>query len=249
ELMIVSLSSLTAELQWEAVEEADSYNIYRSPLEQNNYILIGTTATSSYTDRTVTELEQYAYAVTAVGEAGESLRSASIEVSIPHSTYRFDFGTSTSPVAEGHTVVTEQTLYTEALGYGFLTAPGSRLRTAPSDDPLRVDFVLLGEHQFDIDLPNGDYKVRIIAGDGTNSQTTNGDIQGVPFTQLKTNAGEFKEYIGSAAVVNGKLNILFTQGRVNALYITPLAAVTEGLQAAVEVNEHEPTIKLSWEET
>ena len=51
----------------------------------------------------------------------------------------FDFGTAASPVASGYTRVTESTIYSPSLGYGWTDTSniGSRDRTAP--DNLRRD--------------------------------------------------------------------------------------------------------------
>ena len=78
----------------------------------------------------------------------------------------FDFGTSGSPVAAGYTQVTESTLYSAVLGYGWSSIAGlqSRDRGAPAD--LTRDLVLgATEHTFNVDLANGDYEVTITIGD------------------------------------------------------------------------------------
>jgi fibronectin type 3 domain-containing protein len=86
---------------------------------------------------------------------------------------KFDFGTSTSPVAAGYTQVTENTTYSSG-GFGWVgpIALESRDRSAPDD--LKRDFNMSSSHAdtFRDDVPNGTYAVTVTMGD----QTTGHDM-------------------------------------------------------------------------
>ena len=82
-------------------------------------------------------------------------------------TYKFDFGTASSPLSSGYTRITETTCYTSG-GFGWTSTSGlqSRDRTNLADDLLR-DFVMsnAGAGTFKVDLPNGSYSVTVTMGD------------------------------------------------------------------------------------
>lgn len=83
------------------------------------------------------------------------------------SSYKYDFGTASSPVAAGFTKATEATAYS-AGGFGWtdLTGLESRDRAALADD-LNRDFVMHSSaaRTFKVDLPNGNYSVSLTMGD------------------------------------------------------------------------------------
>jgi hypothetical protein len=55
---------------------------------------------------------------------------------------RFDFGTSTSPVASGYTQVSPVTSYSVLTGYGWSSTAGLDSRDRGTPDDLKRDFVL-----------------------------------------------------------------------------------------------------------
>ncbi|MEO7101160.1 MAG: LamG-like jellyroll fold domain-containing protein [Luteolibacter sp.] len=63
-------------LTWTASSGATSYNIKRSTTDGSGYLTIGTSASATYADSTVTNGTAYYYVVTAVGANGESAASA-----------------------------------------------------------------------------------------------------------------------------------------------------------------------------
>lgn len=63
-------------LTWTASSGATSYNIKRSTTDGSGYLPIGTSASATYADSTVTNGTAYYYVVTAVGTNGESAASA-----------------------------------------------------------------------------------------------------------------------------------------------------------------------------
>jgi hypothetical protein len=85
----------------------------------------------------------------------------------PAATQKFDFGTSSSPVASGYTRVTESTAYSAgSFGWTDTSTLESRDRTGVADD-LRRDFVMdsSAARTFKTDLPNGTYAVTVTMGD------------------------------------------------------------------------------------
>lgn len=64
------------DLSWNAVEGAESYIIKRKEYGANNYTMIGTTTTTTFTDSTVSFRTNYSYIVTAKNAGGESRPSS-----------------------------------------------------------------------------------------------------------------------------------------------------------------------------
>lgn len=112
-----------------------------------------------------------------------SLILLSASICRAQSVYKFDMGTKDSPVWEGFIQITKDTIYTKERGYGwteiaplevYITAYGTDL---PNPDPLCADWVAPGTHwwdqnyniegktEFNLDLPNGEYKVYLIMGE------------------------------------------------------------------------------------
>lgn len=82
-------------------------------------------------------------------------------------TFKFDFGTASSPLAAGFTRVTEATAYSAGgAGWTDLTGLESRDRSAVGDELTR-DFVMHSSaaRTFRVDLPNGNYTVSVTMGD------------------------------------------------------------------------------------
>lgn len=83
-LAAVQASASGVLLQWNAVSEAETYNIYRKGNADSAYALIGSTDSAAYTDRSISVGESgYSYRVTAVNEMGESAPSGEIAVAVP----------------------------------------------------------------------------------------------------------------------------------------------------------------------
>ncbi|WP_406565384.1 S-layer homology domain-containing protein [Bacillus solitudinis] len=135
--------------------------------------------------------------------------------------YRFDFGSASSPIANGYERVTDTTIYNEETGFGFAAAAdGNRDQSAPDD--LRRDFILANGSEFIVDVPDGEYDVKVITGAQTDSNDTTftlEDEEGEGGT--RTEPGEFAEYETTVKVTDGQLNIGFTGSwaRVNAVEI------------------------------
>ena len=108
-------------------------------------------------------------------------------------TVRFDFGSG--PAADGYTAVTAQTLYSDALGYGF--EPGVTLTdvTRKKGTPLTRDFITAAEpFRFSVRLPEGNYKVTLTLGDtqSTSCTTVKSETRRLMVESLRTGKGEVK---------------------------------------------------------
>ena len=85
----------------------------------------------------------------------------------PPSSWRFDFGTATSPVAAGYTQVTPATRYGAAAGFGWLsgTVSGAGDCGAAAGTDLTRDLIYTHDATFAGDLPSGTYDVTYTALD------------------------------------------------------------------------------------
>ena len=84
--------------------------------------------------------------------------------------YKFDFGEG--PVAAGYTQVKAKTKYSDSQGYGFESGTVSSVDRLWDDD-LTTDFLTAkGDMVFSVALPQGNYEVTFILGDGENESET-----------------------------------------------------------------------------
>ncbi|WP_207534929.1 rhamnogalacturonan acetylesterase [Desertivirga arenae] len=106
---------------------------------------------------------------------------------------KFDFGPG--ELKKGYTQVLPETTYSKEKGYGFL--PGSSLTgMAHGKDALKNDFITSNQpFYFSVDLPEGDYDVKVILGDkeGTSEQTVRAECRRVMIYKELTRQGEIKE--------------------------------------------------------
>ncbi|XEC95168.1 rhamnogalacturonan lyase [Paenibacillus tarimensis] len=138
--------------------------------------------------------------------------------------FKFDFGSGSSPVASGYTRISNTTVFSSSTGYGLAAAIDERDRGAPDD--LRRDFVISGsDYTFSVNLPNGEYRVKAIAGDQIASNRTTVHAEGVEIGTIATGSGSFGETEGAISVTDGQLNIAVSGigKRLNAIEITPLS--------------------------
>jgi hypothetical protein len=73
--------------------------------------------------------------------------------------YAFDFGTGSSPVMDGFTPISPDTLYSPGRGYGLKNAKIWRAFDALQPDPLYQDFICIESGGLAVDVPNGRYRV------------------------------------------------------------------------------------------
>ena len=177
---------------------------------------------------------------------------------------KFDFGSVTSPFAEGWAPVTAGTAYTRARGYGWTTAAGLHSVDRLEGYPVVRDMVAgvaeggPARHGFRVNLPNGSYAVAVVAGDldfpvGPFALTA----EGRPVApRVGTGArGGWDAQTFTVNVRDGALDLgLEAQEAwaLNALLVAPADRFAE-VQAEVERIEHEfayrdPSLKAAFEE-
>lgn len=144
---------------------------------------------------------------------------------------KFDFGTSTSSVQDGYTKVSSDTAYSAETGYGFADISKVTSQDRSTSDSLKSDFITTKETSFNVDLPNGDYLVTIIAGD--NDDTTNVGVKAENIQKVQDASvlkGEFITREFEIALIDGQLNFEFTgtNPKVNAMTIEKLPERTAG---------------------
>ena len=127
----------------------------------------------------------------------------------PATPRKFDFGTTTSPVAGGFVRVANTTTYTAQLGYGWLSGTiASRDRAAGSNLNRDFNFTPLGT--FQVTLPNGTYNVRLTIGDATAPHEQMAIfIEGVLKDTLSTAINQFLVKTYTVTVSDGQLTVLF----------------------------------------
>ncbi|MEH7495605.1 SGNH/GDSL hydrolase family protein [Neobacillus niacini] len=144
---------------------------------------------------------------------------------------KFDFGTPASSVQDGYTKVSSDTAYSAETGYGFADISKVTSQDRSTSDSLKTDFISTTETSFNVDLPNGDYLVTVVAGD--NDDTTNVGIKAENIQKVQNAGvlkGEFIEREFEIALIDGQLNFEFTgtNPKVNGLNIEKLPERTAG---------------------
>ncbi|MEK3886816.1 rhamnogalacturonan lyase family protein [Bacillus sp. FSL K6-3431] len=168
------------------------------------------------------------------------------EEAIVSNNLKFDFGSSTSPVAEGYTQVTNTMIYSEDRGFGINKSIANRDRGNPDD--LRRDFVIDGNYEFKVDVPNGEYLVKILAGDEIAFNRSSFSIEGVSYGSISSSTGNYAELSPNVVVSDGQLNVLIgDNGRINALEVIPMIA-PEGLELVDTSVGMESSVSLKWQE-
>lgn len=112
------------------------------------------------------------------------------------SVLKFDFGTATSPVADGYTKITTDSNYDSSVGYGWKNSSTISITSIDENtgDPLKGDYIsgnnvrTVGANStsyisydcptFVVDLPVGFYKVRLIQGANTMETCSGAYIEG-----------------------------------------------------------------------
>ncbi|TWE01777.1 fibronectin type 3 domain-containing protein [Neobacillus bataviensis] len=156
-----------------------------------------------------------------------SIPAAALQVSAAETTLlkKFDFGTPSSPVKEGYLQVSSETAYSAEKGYGFADPSKVSSVDRNTGDEVKSDFITTTETSFNVDLPNGDYTVTVVAGDekeGTEFGIKAENIQKVQNATMA--AGEYMERSFDIALVDGQLNIDLTgtNPKLNGLTIEKL---------------------------
>ncbi|KJL47239.1 Rhamnogalacturonan exolyase YesX [Microbacterium hydrocarbonoxydans] len=150
--------------------------------------------------------------------------------------WRFDFGTATSPVAEGYQQVTPASLYTAEAGWGITVPAGvtlfdrNRTGNRTPADPVAEDFVAGLDWGFLLDsVPAGEYDVTVSIGDAlTTASSTNATVtlEGKAQTRLTTTRGGTTTQTFRTTVEDGQLTVGFTGSGlgayVNGLVVAPV---------------------------
>ncbi|MFA9559158.1 fibronectin type III domain-containing protein [Evansella sp. AB-rgal1] len=155
----------------------------------------------------------------------------------------FDFGNG--PTAEGYLQVSNNLIYNEDRGYGINKSVAERDRGAPDD--IRRDFLIDGNFEFMVDLPDGEYFIRIIAGDNIAFNRSSFVVEGEHLGSFTSNSGQFAEVTHTTTVSDGQLNIqMGDNGRINGLEIMPVAQI-DSLEVSELSFSPETYVGLSWE--
>lgn len=145
---------------------------------------------------------------------------------------KFDFGEGKT--GEGYKQVTKKTEYTPARGYGFtqlrgLTAGGSE----DSEDAVKGDYIQATDAEeglyFTVDVPDGDYTVKIVTGGDTATSANIYINEGERVRLYTLEAGSYQDNEQPVVPKDGKIAV-WVKGdaaKVNAIEVTQLAKRTE----------------------
>lgn len=131
-------------------------------------------------------------------------------------TYRFDFGAK--PAGGGYITVNAKDKYSEKKGYGFADPSGVKNVAASGDGAQAdaVEFTRFGtdsDNTFNVDLPEGIYKIKVTAGDIERMSVA---CEGY-FAIMNMTGNECESEI-ILPVTDGQLNILATEGKVDTKF-------------------------------
>ena len=258
------VGSSSVALSWNAASDTELYYIYRAQLQEGQTVedidftaanKYSVSARTSYTDSGCAGGRTYVYAIRGFNSLGLGPLSEPFAINTKSSQYKYDFcKASSDPTMAGWYQVTSTQTYTEQAGYGWLKAPGNgRYRkgngNAASSD--MADDFCLGAGEFALDLPNGDYEIKIYAGDllkGTSTIKASYTVEG-------TSAGTIsaRQTIGSLSssvrVIDGQLNLIVggTNSYINGLEITPvLLAPTEFSYSELQLSNSQATFLINF---
>ncbi|MBB3112165.1 fibronectin type 3 domain-containing protein [Paenibacillus phyllosphaerae] len=242
-LAATSVTDAGIQLSWSAAEYATSYTIYRSDAAEGTYTEIGTNTSPTYTDSSADTSKVWHYKVKAANAHGTSDYSAAAASSIytppaelPEGAIKLDFGSGA--VADGYIGVAASTAYTPSLHYGFADPSKVTAEDRGTGDAIKSDFVSPQDTSFHIDLPNGDYKVELVAGDAADASEIAIKAETIQKVQTTSKvAGEYLEMEFKIALVDGQLNLDFAGAapKLNALIITKLDERTAGQEPNVYI--------------
>lgn len=244
-LMPVTAGASSVSMQWDASQGAEMYYIFREELTEGasgetvdftNAEKYSVTAGTRYTDNGCAGGKTYVYAVGGYNEKGLGELSEKITVTTKSAQYKYDFNYNNSPTMEGWTGVNQNQEYTKEAGYGWLKAPNngrSRSGNGNADSSAMADDFNLGAGEFAVDLPNGDYEIKVYAGDllpGTSTIKASYMAEGKAAGGIST-----KQSLASMAatvrVTDGQLNLTVggSNPYINGLEITPVLLAPSGL--------------------
>ncbi|MGN0150019.1 MAG: hypothetical protein ACI4C7_07210 [Clostridia bacterium] len=118
--------------------------------------------------------------------------------------YKFDFGIGEA--AEGYTKITENTIYSENMGYGLTKPTLSNVRTKGDKMFLRDYVVFKEDNSFKVKIENGRYRVRISAGDY--------DEEGDVYVVYHINGKDLTFWIHDSEVLQKEITVEVTDGTI-----------------------------------
>lgn len=190
--------------------------------------------------------QHHVLAAEEMDSSGSAASSGPTASSGPGTSWRFDLGLSSSPVAEGYIGINEATVYNSEIGYGLLAAVDGR--DQEGDDVTR-DFLLMAGAVFVVDVPNGFYDVKVTSGSIWHQDNYEYNIEGHR-ANGRTSAGSFADNNRVVEVTDGQLTIEFggaQYSRTNAIEVVRLPDSPFLTAASIEAGEV-PSVMLTWEE-
>ncbi|THV43214.1 cellulose binding domain-containing protein [Glycomyces buryatensis] len=226
-----TISNASVTLNWDAAEDADIYRVYVR--ESGGDWRLGATSTVGVASvGNLSEATDYEFRIAGVNGKGESDYSDTLSVTTATAGWKYDFGPASQVVADGYTEVNRSSAYTSDVGYGFTTDMTSAIDRdrGAGDDPLGRDFVAWfgGSYDFAVDVPDGNYAVRVTTGDYLGSTRTNVAFEGDDFGAANAGSRTTATHDFSGIFVeDGQLNVTVTgqTGHLNGLELTRVGDV------------------------
>jgi len=107
--------------------------------------------------------------------------------------FKFDFGVETA--APGYLPVTDKTIYSAAMGYGFVNTNDLTVVYRGKKSNVTADFITSTKpFFFTVKIPEGNYDVKITLGDrnGTSATTVRAECRRLFLQNIRTKKGEIK---------------------------------------------------------
>ncbi len=238
-------------LRWDEVSGAAGYRLSRADDVDGPFTEVTRAgqrevlATDSGLDTTTAHYYRV-QALDAAGVAGPASAVAVSSLSSPapeleDGVLRLDLGSGET--APGAVRVDATTAYGTDQRVGFVDVSEVSATDRGTDDPLRSDFVTVGDTELVVDVPVGDYTVDLIAGDATGGTDVAITVEEMAKVQQTAKAaGEYLEMSFDIAVVDGQLNLELTgtAANLNSLVLTRQQPREEG---------EEPTLWLTGDST
>jgi len=247
-LETTNIGASSVSMKWTGNSDSELYYIYKTELSAGqtaadadftNATKYSVSTATKYVDSGCTGGKTYAYAVAGFNAKGVGTLSTVLTVTTKSSLYKYDFcQDATNPTLSGWKQVTSTQIYDSAIGYGWVSgkAPNNgryRPNNGTADSNAMTDDFCLGAGEFAVDLPNGDYEVKITAcdlGAGTSTIKPAYTAEGISIGGISTKqtAGTLS---ATVRVLDGQLNIAVggTNAYINGLEITPLSVAPTGL--------------------
>lgn len=257
-LIAGSVSNAGAQLSWSAVPDADIYKVFRRAAGsgETGWALVTTSTLAQAAVGNLAEGAAYDFHVVAVNGKGDSAPSNTVRVLTKSPLYKFDVQLAGNPLMPGYVEVSEKSLYTKEIGWGFLDVAGLGGRDRgtgydPAPNDLERDFLLPGaQHEFAVDVPNGSYAVKTYNGDWIGTSKSDVRIEGKDFGASNAGKGSVSAKLSQPVLVqDGQLNLVLGGGssRLNGIEITPLLLAPTFLKVdGLKIGNDAATVSLSW---